>query len=1088
MLISDSSFQGEVTGNNEYIGGLIGRFESVPSVAAVSGMVLAQNSVHATLNNAGGQNYYGGLVGGMSITSSDDSDVDVSFSENSVFVTLLDGGVYLGGLAGNFEINSSSSVAPTVSIANNAIKEGSSISGSLRVGGLIGHMGIGALAATVLVDKNMSAADVSGNIDFVGGIVGYAQTDNIFLSNNVGAGVITGTGDYVSGIVGVAATIVNFDNNWFDKDLNPTVGCTGIGVTPAADYEGQCDAVLESTDLRGSSTNIPYNSWDFEGTWEANAGRLPILQASDDGSSLVVAEFWNLGAPTVEPTFPGDAPDFTTTYDVLDVNYLAASPDASINDDGFTGRFTQTTYFTAGDYLFISDTDDGAKVYFDGTLIINNWIDQDGGETMNSGSIAVTSGLHTLVLDYYENSGDASAHVWYGAYPYSGTGTPEDPIVISSCLGLQALDDINTNHAGSIYSLEDDIDCSESTSWYNNGLGGYYGFNPITSFNATFLGNGHSITDLYVNHPSAYQPQALIGYATNAGIVDLHLVGGSIEGSYDTASFVGYSNNSTLTGVSSNLSLTGNSDNVGGLVGYAVNGTTVTQSSFTGSIDGTIYLGGLIGWVDTASSTDPISIDNSFANADITGDQYLGGMVGHVEGVTGGLSIDHSYAAGTLTGSSAAGFIGEFIDLTGTATIDNSFSANSLDTDVGGGVVAMYFNSNALVVTNTYFDTNTMLTSDCVGAFMGEGDSANTTGCLTYDSGATPSYLKGFVGDDDDADEPLVTGEWDFTNIWEYTIAYPTLRTITGLGLPTAPTNLDGTYASGPTLRLSWAAPTDDGGFDIDTYQVEVKLNAQDWEDAFYVEDVTPSQISRLDITEGISTGVLYNFRIRAHNDLGLGLAATGSETVYSVSNGGVGGSGRNTTISEETSSSTTVAPFPFTDVPDDYFGKPYIQTLYDLGVVEGRSETTFEPNGFTTRAEVTKVALLTFNLPVGTNLDSLENYSDVDASGWFARYIATATRLGLIEGYGDQTFRPDDFVTRAEALKIFLSAANASVTSASGTNPFADVPSDSWFANYVLFAKLNDIVNGRSSTEFEPNSLITRGEMAKIAVLCSEL
>lgn len=158
-----------------------------------------------------------------------------------------------------------------------------------------------------------------------------------------------------------------------------------------------------------------------------------------------------------------------------------------------------------------------------------------------------------------------------------------------------------------------------------------------------------------------------------------------------------------------------------------------------------------------------------------------------------------------------------------------------------------------------------------------------------------------------------------------------------------------------------------------------------------------------------------------------------------------------------------------------------YITFLYDLGVVGGRTETSFDPNSEMTRAEIVKVALLTFGYAVDEG--AVPSFTDVSVSDWYAPYLAAAESAGIVEGYENGTFGPNSSVNRAEALKILLTAGGFSVGPATVAGPFEDVPDGAWFAPYVDFAYANGIVKGKTTTMFAPGDNITRAEMSKIAV-----
>jgi hypothetical protein len=75
-------------------------------------------------------------------------------------------------------------------------------------------------------------------------------------------------------------------------------------------------------------------------------------------------------------------------------------------------RWTHSLGFNPGTYRFLANTDDGVRIYVDGIRIVDAWRDQDRHDT-NWGDITLGSGQHTVVVEYYEHGGGASAHVWW---------------------------------------------------------------------------------------------------------------------------------------------------------------------------------------------------------------------------------------------------------------------------------------------------------------------------------------------------------------------------------------------------------------------------------------------------------------------------------------------------------------------------------------------------------------------------------------------------------------------------------------------------------------------------------------------------
>lgn len=194
---------------------------------------------------------------------------------------------------------------------------------------------------------------------------------------------------------------------------------------------------------------------------------------------------------------------------------------------------------------------------------------------------------------------------------------------------------------------------------------------------------------------------------------------------------------------------------------------------------------------------------------------------------------------------------------------------------------------------------------------------------------------------------------------------------------------------------------------------------------------------------------------------------------------------GKNVTIDDGDSglqNCSNSAADKFSDISKTHWANCYISQLVDLGVIDGYADGTFRPDYNITRAELTKIALLTNGYQPTTESEKWDpRFPDVEPNTWQAAYINTAHQLGIIHGYNDGTFRPDAPVTRAEAVKILLRSAGLGTESVDVVL-YPDVPQSSWYYPYVAYATLNEIVDGFVDGRFGPNEYITRAEAAKIA------
>lgn len=169
----------------------------------------------------------------------------------------------------------------------------------------------------------------------------------------------------------------------------------------------------------------------------------------------------------------------------------------------------------------------------------------------------------------------------------------------------------------------------------------------------------------------------------------------------------------------------------------------------------------------------------------------------------------------------------------------------------------------------------------------------------------------------------------------------------------------------------------------------------------------------------------------------------------------------------------------PFTDI-QTHWAATYIEQLYKMGVVQGRTPTLFKPDASLTRAELVKIAMITFGYEITEG--AVPSFTDVSSSAWYAKFIAAAADAGVVSGYATGKFKPDAPVNRAEALKILLEAAQKKLEEVEAA-PFTDVAQDEWFAKYVNYAYANGIVSGKTALRFAPGDNVSRAEMTKMTV-----
>jgi hypothetical protein len=189
-----------------------------------------------------------------------------------------------------------------------------------------------------------------------------------------------------------------------------------------------------------------------------------------------------------------------------------------------------------------------------------------------------------------------------------------------------------------------------------------------------------------------------------------------------------------------------------------------------------------------------------------------------------------------------------------------------------------------------------------------------------------------------------------------------------------------------------------------------------------------------------------------------------------------------------------------FTDVaPGDWF-YPYVRYMFCEGIASGYPDGTFRPNASTTRGQVSKIVTLAFDLPIDTT--GGPHFTDVPEGSAFYPYVETLFNMQVVNGYPDGTFGPDNLIARGQIAKIVVLAAAAADPPnwqivPPPTATFEDVPAGSTFFAYVETAASHGLLQGYpcdvppagpceagSRPYFLPYAQATRAQISKVVYL----
>ncbi|KKP38448.1 MAG: hypothetical protein UR28_C0016G0001 [Candidatus Peregrinibacteria bacterium GW2011_GWF2_33_10] len=158
---------------------------------------------------------------------------------------------------------------------------------------------------------------------------------------------------------------------------------------------------------------------------------------------------------------------------------------------------------------------------------------------------------------------------------------------------------------------------------------------------------------------------------------------------------------------------------------------------------------------------------------------------------------------------------------------------------------------------------------------------------------------------------------------------------------------------------------------------------------------------------------------------------------------------------------------------------------LYNHSIISGYPDGSFKPENTINRAELLTILVRTTSAAEDLNYAgaSVETpppcFTDVDVDAWYNAYVCTAKKYGWVEGYDNNTFKPDQPVTKAEAIKMLLVIHNIHTTSIIYNSAFEDVKATDWYAPYLQIAKDKAILE-ETGTYYDPNGNMTRGSISE--------
>ena len=148
-----------------------------------------------------------------------------------------------------------------------------------------------------------------------------------------------------------------------------------------------------------------------------------------------------------------------------------------------------------------------------------------------------------------------------------------------------------------------------------------------------------------------------------------------------------------------------------------------------------------------------------------------------------------------------------------------------------------------------------------------------------------------------------------------------------------------------------------------------------------------------------------------------------------------------------------------------------------------GYNDGTFRPDNNMSRAEAAAIFARLISEQKGEKISGKSNFNDVSKNEWYSDYIGYLSKYGIIKGYSNSTFRPDDNVSRAEfvAMTVRFNSLFNDVKKGSYTVKYTDVATNYWAYSDVAYAKHAGWLNGYADGTFKGDNAITRAEVVTV-------
>ncbi|MGN6562246.1 MAG: S-layer homology domain-containing protein, partial [Thermomicrobiales bacterium] len=168
-----------------------------------------------------------------------------------------------------------------------------------------------------------------------------------------------------------------------------------------------------------------------------------------------------------------------------------------------------------------------------------------------------------------------------------------------------------------------------------------------------------------------------------------------------------------------------------------------------------------------------------------------------------------------------------------------------------------------------------------------------------------------------------------------------------------------------------------------------------------------------------------------------------------------------------------------FSDVPSGSPFYSFVQCLACQNIVGGYADNTFRPGANVTRGQLAKFVANAAGYQDAIPANQ-QTFGDVPSTSPFWVFVERVAAHGVVGGYADGTFRPNNNVTRGQVAKFVSNAAGYQDAIPATRQTFADVPPGNPFWLFIERVAAHGVVGGYADNTFRPGNAVTRGQTAK--------